>query len=186
MAIALSNPKFFLGAFIPNVKVLSSKVDEIITSINNFISGNNLSVPGNLSVTGTTTVGNIAAYWVAIKGPSVAETAATGGAITAAKLLTGYVDITGATGSVALPSAADITTALGSSPKGTSFDFIINAKGMTAANVVTLTVGANTSVPATPIITGSGTLTVAQDAQVVGKFTAIYDSATTIKLFRVA
>jgi len=34
MSIELTSPKKFLGADIPNVKVLSSKVDEIITQVN--------------------------------------------------------------------------------------------------------------------------------------------------------
>jgi len=34
MAIATISPKYFLGSFIPNVKILSSKVDEIINVVN--------------------------------------------------------------------------------------------------------------------------------------------------------
>ena len=34
MAIALTSPKYFLGAMITNVKLLSSKVDEIINAVN--------------------------------------------------------------------------------------------------------------------------------------------------------
>ena len=34
MAISTISPKFFLGALIPNVKILSSKVDEIINLVN--------------------------------------------------------------------------------------------------------------------------------------------------------
>lgn len=34
MAIATISPKSFLGAMIPNVKILSSKIDEIINAIN--------------------------------------------------------------------------------------------------------------------------------------------------------
>lgn len=34
MAIVTISPKYFLGSFIPNVKILSSKVDEIINVVN--------------------------------------------------------------------------------------------------------------------------------------------------------
>lgn len=34
MAIATISPKYFLGSFIPNVKILSAKVDEIINYVN--------------------------------------------------------------------------------------------------------------------------------------------------------
>lgn len=34
MAIATISPKYFLGSFIPNVKILSAKVDEIIGAVN--------------------------------------------------------------------------------------------------------------------------------------------------------
>lgn len=34
MAIAKTSPKNFLGAMIPNVKILSSKIDEIIDAVN--------------------------------------------------------------------------------------------------------------------------------------------------------
>lgn len=34
MAISTISPKYFLGSFIPNVKILSAKVDEIINVVN--------------------------------------------------------------------------------------------------------------------------------------------------------
>jgi len=34
MAILTISPKYFLGAFIPSVKILSSKIDEIINTVN--------------------------------------------------------------------------------------------------------------------------------------------------------
>lgn len=34
MAISTISPKYFLGSFIPNVKILSAKVDEIINEVN--------------------------------------------------------------------------------------------------------------------------------------------------------
>ena len=38
MAIATISPKYFLGSFIPNVKILSAKVDEIIGAVNGTLS----------------------------------------------------------------------------------------------------------------------------------------------------
>lgn len=37
-AINKTSPKYFLGSMIPNVKVLSSKIDEVITRVNVFMS----------------------------------------------------------------------------------------------------------------------------------------------------
>ncbi len=34
MAISTISPKYFLGSFIPNVKILSAKIDEIINAVN--------------------------------------------------------------------------------------------------------------------------------------------------------
>lgn len=126
-------------------------------------------------------------YWIAIKGPQVAETAATGGAMTAAQLLTGYIDITGATGNVALPTAANITTAFGTVAKGTIFEFTVNAVGMTAANIVTFTLGAGVTAMSAPALTGGGLLTVTQDTQVVGRFQLIaVDAGVNYKIIRIA
>lgn len=120
-----------------------------------------------------------------VKKPSMASVAS-GGTITGKELVDGGVAATGATGNWQLPAAADITTAIGSTPAGTNFEFVFNAAAMTATNTATLVVGANMSVAATPIITGSDTLTVSQSAQSVGVFRIVYDTATTCKLFRVA
>ena len=110
----------------------------------------------------------------------------TGDTVTGVELVNGLLTVTQGTGFLTLPDTADITTAIGSTPAGTEFDFTVNAVGMTATNVVTLVVGASMSVVTTPIVTGSDVLTVAQDVQVVGKFKIIFDSATTCKLFRIA
>lgn len=47
MAIATISPKYFLGSFIPNVKILSAKVDEII----NYINGTQVAVTQGTSIT---------------------------------------------------------------------------------------------------------------------------------------
>lgn len=116
----------------------------------------------------------------------LSSTVASGGTITGKQLVDGFIDATGATGNWQLPTAAQITTAIGATPTGTNFEFIFNAHGMTAANTATLLVGSGMSVPAIPIITGSGTLTVSQSAQVVGIFKVVFDTSTTCKLFRVS
>lgn len=46
---------FFLGAGITNPRVYYSKIKELIDATNNFIDGDNLTIPGNLVVTGTST-----------------------------------------------------------------------------------------------------------------------------------
>jgi len=81
-----------------------------------------------------------------VKRPVTTTTVAAGSLITGAMMVTGYIEVTGTTNSSALDSAANITTALGTSPIGTTFDFYLNTMGatpMTAGNVLTITAGAN-------------------------------------------
>ena len=47
MAISTISPKYFLGSFIPNVKILSAKVDEII----NYINGTQVAVTQGTNIT---------------------------------------------------------------------------------------------------------------------------------------
>jgi len=47
MAISTISPKYFLGSFIPNVKILSAKVDEII----NYVNGTQVAVTQGTSIT---------------------------------------------------------------------------------------------------------------------------------------
>jgi hypothetical protein len=107
-------------------------------------------------------------------------------------MLSGYVEVTGTTGSLVLDSVANLTTALGTSPAGTTFDFTLNTKGatpMTATNVVTLTAPAscifmkqfNTTDVATAFIP---TVT-ATDGIHVGTFRVTYQTATTIVVQRI-
>jgi hypothetical protein len=145
---------------------------------------------GNINVNpGTTSSTTVSAKTEISKGivrKPLSSSVASGGTITGKQLVDGLITCTGATGNWQLPTAAQITTAIGSTPAGTQFEFTVNAAGMTATNVCTLLVGANISVPATPIVTGSGTLTVSQSAQVVGVFRIVYDTPTSCKLFRVS
>lgn len=109
---------------------------------------------------------------------------ASGGTITGPELVGGLIAATGATGNWNLPTAAQITTAIGSTPAGTSFEFIFNAQAMTATNTATLVVGAGMSVASAPAITGGGALTVTQDTQVTAGFQIVFDTPTTCKIYR--
>lgn len=109
-----------------------------------------------------------------------------GGTITGKQLVDGLITATGATGNWQLPTAAQITTAIGATPAGTNFEFVFNASGMTATNIATLVVGSNMSVQSSPPITGGGTLTISQSTQVVGRFWVCFDTATTCKIVRLA
>ena len=110
---------------------------------------------------------------------------ASGGTITGPQLVGGLITATGATGNWQLPTCAQITTAIGSTPAGTNFEFVFNAAAMTATNTATLVVGANMTVASAPAITGGGTLTCTQDTQVTAGFRIVYDTATTCKLYRI-
>ena len=82
MSIERTSPKPFLGAQIPNVKVLSSKIDEIINKVNE-ISTDADALLANEGVTGNS---QLAAFY-----PSVAQNdiaAGTGGAISITTYLT--------------------------------------------------------------------------------------------------
>lgn len=113
------------------------------------------------------------------------STVASGATITGPELVRGLIAATGGTGNWQLPTAAQITTAIGATPAGTNFEFVFNAQAMTATNTATLVVGANMSVASAPAITGGGTLTVTQDTQVTAGFRIVYDTATTCKIYRI-
>lgn len=116
----------------------------------------------------------------------LSSTVASGGTITGPELVRGLITATGATGNWQLPTAAQITTAIGATPAGTNFEFVFNAAAMTGTNTATLVVGAGMTVMSAPAITGGGTLTVTQDTQVVARFWVCFDTATTCKISRVA
>ena len=157
------------------------------------IGANNLGIALNgakvldMRTTGLEVIGRV------VKRPGGTTVAANSGVtLTAAMLLSGYVMVTGTTGSLALDSVANITTALGTSPEGTTFDFTLNTMGatpMTAANVVTITAPAsckfmkqfNTTDVATDFIA-----TVTATAGIhLGTFRVTYDTATTIVVQRI-
>lgn len=120
-----------------------------------------------------------------VVGKPKSATVASGGTITGPNLVGGLITATGATGNWQLPTAAQITTAIGATPAGTNFEFVFNAAAMTATNTATLVVGTNMSVASAPAITGGGTLTVTQDTQVTAGFKIVYNTATTCKIYRI-
>ena len=91
----------------------------------------------------------------------------------------GYIS---ATGSITLPSATDIATAIGGSiGKGTSVEFTVENSSTGDA---TLVLGTGISVQTSPTIAGTNSLVVSQ-ANVIGRFRMVFTSATTAMLFRV-
>ena len=133
--------------------------------------------------TSTTVVPTVTISKAMVRKPST-KSIATGATLLAIDLIGGYIEVTGATGNLTLPTVATLTTAIGATPAGTWFDVIFNASGMTAANVVTLVLGSNMSTITTPVITGSNTLTISQSVQGVASFRFMFDSATTVKVSR--
>lgn len=57
MSILKISPKYFLGSLIPNVKILSSKIDEIITKLNSVSSSSNVVTANTIIDTTSTYVG---------------------------------------------------------------------------------------------------------------------------------
>lgn len=149
--------------------------------------GNVVLTPG--TNTSTTVSSVIVTTANKIRKPLNTASVATAGSITGKQLVDGYIAITGGTGNVALPAASAVTTALGTSPAGTTFDFIVNASGMTATNVATLTLGANT---VTLKQTSSGDaavdqlLTITQTSGLhIGIFRIVFDTATSMVVSRI-
>lgn len=140
---------------------------------------------GTFTVGAVTLTDSLTSVKAEIKKPTSASVAS-GGTITAAQLLGGLITATGATGNWQLPTAAQITTAIGSTPAGTNFEFIFNASGMTSTNTATLVVGSNITVMSSPAITGGGTLTVTQASQGIGIFRILYITPTTCKITRIS
>lgn len=144
--------------------------------------GNVLLTPGASS--STTVAPAVIASAGLVKKPTSA-TVASGATVTGKELVGGLIAATGATGNWQLPDTTAITTAIGTTPAGTNFEFVFNAQAMTATNTATLVVGAGMTVASTPAITGGGTLTVTQDTQVTGGFRIVFDTATTCKIYRI-
>lgn len=158
-------------------------------------SGNTASgVSGDIQITpgthtSTTVSPNVSLNKSVIRKPNT-KSIATGGTLTAVELLGGYVEVTGATGNVTLPDTSTITTAIGSTPAGTYFDFHVNATNMTATNVATLVAGASMTAQKQVSAGDAATsqlLTITQTAGTeVGVFRITFITATTTSLHRLA
>ncbi len=158
-------------------------------------SGNTASgVAGDVTLTtgthtSTTVVPCVTTSKAHVRKPST-KSIASGGTLTGPELLGGYIEVTGATGNVTLPDTTAITTAIGSTPAGTSFEFVVNAVGMTATNVATLVVGANMTVQKQTSDGDSAVaqlLTVTQTAGTnIGVFKIVFISSTTTSIHRIA
>ena len=91
----------------------------------------------------------------------------------------GYIS---ATGSITLPSATDIATAIGGTiGKGTSVEFTVENSSTDDA---TLVLGTGMSVQTSPTIAGTNSLVVSQ-ANAIGRFRLVFKSDSTAMLFRV-
>ncbi len=187
-----------------NQQARASDLNTVIDEINAIESGNtiplaplSLNTPTGTITTLTSTTANVSGTATAgavIKKPAGTTVAAnTGTTLTAAMMLSGYVEVTGTTGSLALDTVANITTALGITPTpGLSFEFTINTKGatpMTATNVVTLTAPASTIFMKQFNTTDVGTAFIptvtATDGIHVGTFRYTFQTATSAVVQRI-
>ena len=102
--------------------------------------------------------------------------------ISAAALASGGLVFTGGAGTQTLPTAALLLAQLGGGGKGTIFDFFVdNSAG---SGTCTLAVSASILVPATIVVTGGATLTVAGQATGLALFRIVFSSATAAVIFR--
>ncbi len=102
---------------------------------------------------------------------------------TAAQITSGYITSTSAAAvALTLPSAAGILADLGLGA-GTVFDFVVD--NTAGSNTITVTLPASITVLATPVITGTDTLTVST-ANEIGVFRLVFNSATAAQIIRLA
>ncbi len=187
-----------------NQEVRASDLNTVIDEVNAIETGGTLPISAT-TVTATTgtittlnsTTANITGtekVGALIKKPSGTTVAAnTGTTLTAAMMLSGYVEVTGTTGSLALDTIANVTTALGITPTpGLSFEFTLNTKGatpMTSTNVVTLTAPASTIFMKQFNTTDVGTAFIATvtatDGIHVGTFRYTFQTATSAVVQRI-
>ena len=176
-AIARTSPKQFLGALIPNVKVLSSKIDELINKINNISTSDNTLLANSI---GSSTSG----YGVKATNPVVQDNTASAinatATATAAQVATGLITSTSAAATaITFPTAASLLAALGTTTQS-YFDLVVD--NVSGANTVTMTPSASITA-ATAVVTGGATLTVASGA--AGIFRIYFTSATAAKVYRI-
>jgi len=173
MSIEKTSPKPFLGASIPNTKVLSSKIDEVIDLVN--------TTEDKVDSLETVIVTESATGVNTIIEKRTATAFNVSGTVTPVELATGYITSTSASPvTLTLPTATNLATELGASG-GTSFEFIVN----NTAGANTVTVAINTGITAaTPVVTGGGTLTVSV-ANGIGIFRIVFVSGTVARLYRI-
>lgn len=149
--------------------------------------GDVILTPG--TTTSTTASATILANSNIIEKPLNTASVATGAVITGKQLVDGYIAATGATGTLQLPTAADITTAIGASPIGTTFLFTVNASAMTAGNTATVTVNTNVTFlkqfNSTDVATPALATIIQTAGTHVGTFRCTFDTATTVVVQRV-
>jgi hypothetical protein len=187
-------PAPFLGAKLPNPKVLGSKVEEIIEQVNRISNvGGDIVTNGIVNSGNTTTSGQLTGSAGILQkhtGVAINTTGAGTLAVVTSGVLAGLITSTSAAGvTVTLDSVANMITAFTAAGKvapaaGSWYDFAIdNSAG---ANTVTLAVDAGATIAVvTPAITGGATLTVST-ANVIGTFRLYFKSTTAAKLFRLA
>lgn len=148
--------------------------------------GNITLLPGTSS---STTIAPVVILGSGVVAKSLNTSVATGATATAVSVIGGHLSVTGATGTVTLPTAADLTTAIGATPVGTRIEFVVNTIGMTAGNVCTIAVGANIVTQKMISAGDSATdqlLTVTNTSNVnMGIFRLCYITATTCSLHRI-
>lgn len=102
--------------------------------------------------------------------------------ITGAQLAKGGLVFSGGAGTQTLPTAALLLAALGGGGAGTVHDFFVdNSAG---SGTCTLAVSASILVPATVVVTGGATLTVAGQATGLACFRILFSSTTAAVVFR--
>lgn len=181
-------------------KAQQTVIADIIDTLNNVIDGSisttDLTISGDLvvgddaTITGDLIVGNGSTITGAIIDKRTNTSIATGATATAVSVVGGYLSVTGGTGNVTLPTAAQITTAIGSTPVGTTIDFMVNVVGMTAGNALTILVGDNIKVQkmiSAGDIATDQLLTLANTAGLnMGIFRICYITPTTCSIHRLA
>ena len=175
------------GAFSVTTGAATTTAGAITLSTGAAVTAGNITLtPGTAS---STTVSPVVILGKGVVTKSLDTSIATGATVTGIQLVGGHLSITGGTGNITLPSAADITTAIGATPVGTRIEFVVNAVGMTAANVVTLLMGANIVTQKMISAGDSATdqlLTVTNTSNVnMGIFRLCYITATTCSLHRI-
>lgn len=176
-AIQKISYKYFLGTKIPNTRIYSIKIDEIIDKINDVSSTDNVVSADTISP--NTTGAGIKTTTPVIASNTASAINATATA-SAAQVATGLITSTSAAATaITFPSAASLLSALGNSAQSW-FDLAVdNSAG---ANTVTMTPSASITA-ATAVVTGGDTLTVASGA--VGLFRIYFTSATAAKIYRI-